>query len=69
MEEGDLYSNGHQPIEVPVDQSKLIWLDAIVKEEPDGSHQSVSVPCSLWFTSCSQKAALKDVAGPQSWKR
>lgn len=59
------------PMEAPVDQSSLIWLDGILKEQPDGSHQSQSVRCWLWFTSCSQKAArcyLTNDAAPQSWK-
>lgn len=71
MSEGDLYCHDCWPMKVPVDQSELIWLDGILKEQPDGSHQSQSVHYWLWFTSCSQKAArcyLKNDAGPQSWK-
>lgn len=72
MAEGDLYCHDHRPMAAPVDQSNLIWLEGILKEQPDGSHQSQSVHCRLWFTSCSQKAALsslKDDAAPQSWRR
>lgn len=71
MGEGDLYCHDYHPMAALVDQSKLIWLDGILKEQPDGSHQSQSVHCRLWFTSCSQKAtvwALKDDAALQSWK-
>lgn len=43
MGEGDLYCHDYHPMAALVDQSKLIWLDGILKEQPDGSHQSQSV--------------------------
>lgn len=58
MSECDLYCCDRCPMVAPVDQSNLIWLDGILKEQPDGSHQSRSVHCRLWFTSCSQKASM-----------
>lgn len=58
MSECDLYCCDRRPMAAPVDQSNLIWLDGILKEQPDGSHQSRSVHCRLWFTSCSQKASV-----------
>lgn len=45
---------------MPVDQSKLIWLDVILKKKPDGSNRMQSAHLSLWFTSCSQKAPLEE---------
>lgn len=43
----DLYFRDHHPVAAPVDQSHLIELTRILKEEPDGSHQSQSVHCRL----------------------
>lgn len=45
MAKGDLYCHDHQPMAASVDQSNLIWLDVILKEEPDGSHQRQPVLC------------------------